>query len=262
MNLTMDGIRKHWEESGESFPTTGLITPTSRDPYLGQMEEENIISFLDPNQAVLEVGCGDGSHTVKYARQVKSLSALDLVETLLNMAKKRAAEAQLGNVDFTNGSVLALKDLYPAGSFDCLISQRCLINLSEWEFQQDALKQAHSLLRKGGLLLFTEGFQDALDELNTVRQKFKLPEIAVAFNRNFIRPDFESFITQFFDILEVRHYGSYLFLSRVFHPLAVLPSEPKHDAQINKVAMEIARTVPMKELDKYSYNSFYALRKK
>jgi len=258
----MEEIRKHWEAAGRFFPTDGRITPTSRDPYLGQLEEENILSFLDPNQVVLEMGCGDGSHTIKYAKQVKTLSALDLIEKLLHRAKQRAAEAHLRNVDFTNGSVLALKDLYPPGSFDCLISQRCLINLSEWKLQQEALKQAHSLLHDGGLLLITEGFQDALDELNVVRRKFGLPEIAVAFNRNFIRPDFENFISQFFDILEVRHYGSYLFLSRVFHPLAVLPAEPKHDAKMNEIAMEIARAVPIPDLDKYSYNSFYALRKK
>lgn len=261
MRLTMEDIRKHWEEAGQSFPTEWRITPTSRDPYLGQLEEENILDFLRPDQVVLEMGCGDGSHSVKYARQVKELSALDLIENLLNRAKQRAADAQLENMNFTLGSVLALKELYPAGKFDCLISQRCLINLAEWELQQEAFKQAHSLLREGGLLLMTEGFQDAMDELNVVRSQFGLPEIAVAYNRNFIRPEFEAFIGQYFEPVEVRHYGGYLFLSRVFHPLAVLPAEPKHDARINEVAMEISRAMPLPDLDKYSYNSFYALRK-
>jgi len=262
MQLSMDEIRKHWEDAGQLFPTEGNITPTSRDPFLGQLEEQNILDFLRPNQIALEMGCGDGSHSVKYAGQVKALSALDLIESLLNRAKQRAADAHLENIDFTLGSVLALKELFPSRKFDRLISQRCLINLAEWELQQDAVRQAHSLLKEGGLFLMTEGFQDAMDELNIVRNKFGLPEIAVAFNRNFIRREFEEFIAQYFEIVEVRHYGAYLFLSRVLHPLAVLPAEPKHDARLNEVAMEIGREVPMPDLDRYSYNSFYVLKKK
>ena len=261
--MKLEDIKKHWEEAGKQFSTGGKVTPTSRDPYLGLLERENILNHLEKHHTALEIGCGDGSHTVHYAKRVKRLSGIDVAESLISIARRRAATESIQNVDFIVGSVLDIKKIYHAQQFNCVISQRCLINLPEWQHQQDAILQVHGLLQKGGLFLLTEGFQGELDNLNTIRQKFGLPEIkVVSYNRNLIRKDFEAFISQYFDIIETRHYGAYLFLTRVFHPLAVLPNEPKHDSKLNEIAMEISRTIQMPDLEKYSYNLFYVLKKK
>jgi ubiquinone/menaquinone biosynthesis C-methylase UbiE len=262
MKMNLARIKEHWEEAGRRFPAEGRITPTSRDPYLGQLEEDNILSFLDKGYIVLEMGCGDASHTVKYARKVKRLSGIDIAESLIKIAKMRVAKAAIENVDLMVGSILHLKEVLRGRQFDCITSQRCLINLPQWDYQQVAILQAHSLLREGGVFLMTEGFQGELDNLNIARQRFGLPAIAVNYNRNLIREDFEEFIRPYFDVIETRHYGAYLFLSRLFHPLAVLPDEPKHDSRLNEIAMEIFRQVPMPDVEKFSYNRFYVLRKK
>src|SRR5215468_3824311 len=130
-------MKQHWVEAGKAFPTTGVVTPTSRDPFLGQLEAANILERLDPNYVALEVGCGDASHSVKYARKVKKLSGLDFSEPLLAIARRRIGEEGVDNVDLTAGSILDLQDIYGDAQFDCVISQRCLINLPEWKYQQD-----------------------------------------------------------------------------------------------------------------------------
>jgi ubiquinone/menaquinone biosynthesis C-methylase UbiE len=260
--MELEDIKKHWEQAAREFPREGRITPTSRDPYLGLLEEENILNFLKPEHVALEIGCGDGSHTVRYAQTVKKLSGLDLISDLLTIARQRLADAKLTNVDFIRGSVLDLTKCFAPATFTCVITQRCLINLPEWRYQQEAIRQVHELLRRGGLLLFTEGFQPEMDTLNEVRLQFGLPAIAVVYNRNFVREELEPFVEPYFDIVERRHYGPYFFLSRLFHPLAVLPDEPRHDSRLNEVAMEIAKRIPASELERYSYNRFYALRKK
>jgi ubiquinone/menaquinone biosynthesis C-methylase UbiE len=261
--MTLDQIKQYWEQVGNQFPRDGSITPTNRDPYLGQLEEENILSYLEGQNDVLEIGCGDGAHAIRYGKCVKQLSAIDIAESLIRLARDRAKAQQTANVRFTVGSVLALREVYQAGQFNCVVSQRCLINLPQWEYQREALIQVHEVLKKGGLFLLSEGFQEGLDNLNAARREVGLEEMRVVhYNRNMRRQEFESWVAQRFDTVEIRDYGTYLFLSRIFHPLAVLPDAPKHDARLNKAAMELARRVPVSELQKYSYNLFYALKKK
>jgi ubiquinone/menaquinone biosynthesis C-methylase UbiE len=260
--MNLEQIKQHWESAGTEFPADALITPTSRDPYLGQLEEQNVLRWLKREHVVLELGCGDGSHTVKYAGQVQSVSALDLVEAFVNLARRRAASQGIRNIDFTTGSVLELEKHYGNKQYDCVITQRCLINLPGWSHQEEALRQACNLLRRGGLFLITEGFQDELDNLNAVREKFGQPAITCSYNRNFRHGEFEDFTHRHFEVVERKHYGEYLFLSRVFHPLAVLPDQPKHDSRLNRTAMQVAQSVPMPDLERFSYNLFYVLRKR
>jgi ubiquinone/menaquinone biosynthesis C-methylase UbiE len=261
--MTLEQIRQYWEQTGNQFTREGSITPTNRDPFLGQLEEENILSYLEGQNDVLEIGCGDGAHAIRYGKCVKQLSAIDIAESLIRLARDRAKAQQISNVRFTVGSVLALREFYPAGRFDCVVSQRCLINLPQWEYQREALVQLHEVLKKDGLFLLSEGFQEGLDNLNAVRRKVGLEEIRVAdYNRNMQRQEFESWVAQHFDTVEIRDYGTYLFLSRIFHPLTVLPDAPKHDARLNKAAMELVRRLQVSGLEKYSYNLFYALKKK
>jgi len=258
----LESIRKKWEASGRQFPKQGKVTPTSRDPYLGHLEEENILTFLKGNGAVLDLGCGDASHTVEYAKRVARIVGIDIANSLIEIARKRVISAGVNNIDFIIGSVLNIKKLFGADKFDFVISQRCLINLPEWRYQKEVILQVHSLLEADGLFILTEGFQDELDRLNEIREKIGLAEIeVVSYNKNLRRKDFEAFVSKYFNIVEVRHYGAYLFMSRVLHPLVVLPDAPKHDARLNEAAMEISRLVPMPDLEKYSYNLFYVLKK-
>jgi SAM-dependent methyltransferase len=261
--MDLSKIKKHWNRMGAEFDKTSSVTPTSRDPFLGMLEKQNILRYLKSDFAVLEIGCGDASHTVEYAKHVDHIIAIDVAETLVERAQLTAATASCGNVEFKVCSVLEMEDLFELRQFDCIISQRCLINLPQWNYQKEAIGQLHRLLDDDGLFLLTEGFQKELDRLNVLRQSLGLNEIrAVQYNRNIIRTKFERFIADFFDIVELRDYGLYLLLSRVFHPLAILPDEPKHDSPLNEAAMKMASLVSSREFQEYSYNLFYALKKK
>jgi hypothetical protein len=132
-----------------------------------------------------------------------------------------------------------------------------IINLPAWQYQRTAILQVRDVLHKNGLFILTEGFQEELDNLNRVRFALCLREIKVVkYNKNLIRRDFEKFVKRYFTVVEVRHYGLYLFLSRVFHPLAVHPDEPKHDSRLNEAAMRIHEKLQLQEIGKYSYNQY------
>jgi len=113
------------------------------------------------------------------------------------------------------------------------------------------------------VFLMTEGFQEELDNLNHVRQEAGLSAIqVVSYNRNFRHGEFDSFITTYFDVERIQDYGLYLLLSRVFHPLAVLPGEPRHDSRLNEVAGILERLVDLPECRRFSYNLLYVLRRR
>jgi SAM-dependent methyltransferase len=171
--------------------------------------------------------------------------------------------ARIENVEFVVGSVLDLERIFSAGDIDCVLSQRCLINLPTWEHQQDALLKIHAVLRKGGVFLMTEGFQEELDNLNHVRETVGLsPMKVVSYNRNLRHEEFDSFIAPHFEVEAVHGYGLYLLLSRVFHPLAVLPAEPRHDSPLNEAAGLLERAVSLPECRRFSYNLLYVLRRR
>src|SRR5205085_8149733 len=117
--------------------------------------------------------------------------------------------------------------------------------------------QIHDILKPGGMFLMTEGFEEPLEELNRYRRQFELPEIkTVEYNKNFPRTPFETLVAQLFEVVALRDYGTYLFLSRILHPLAVRPDQPAHHSPINAAAFELASKVPIPFFEKCSYNLF------
>ncbi len=261
--MDLKEVRKHWERASKRFSLKEDTTPTSRDPYLGQLEEEGILRYLDKNKTVLEIGCGDASHTVRYAKKVKRLSAIDITKSLIDIAEKKATAGEIKNADFIIGSALSIKEIYKGTRFNCVVSQRCLINLSSWKHQKDCILQIHGLLHRRGLCLLTEGFQDELNNLNVFRRRMGLSKIRVVpYNKNLRHKNFDKFIKTYFDIVDIHHYGLYLFLSRVLYPFAIMPLEPKHTSRFNEAALKASQVMDASDFKKYSYNLLYVLRKK
>jgi ubiquinone/menaquinone biosynthesis C-methylase UbiE len=261
--LNLDQIREHWQKAGEELSLSERVTPTSRDPFLGELEENLIFKYLRGDQRVLEVGCGDAAHTLKYAQHVDFIWGVDVADSLITIAKQKQRSARVDNVEFVTGSVLTLDEVPGQADLDCVISQRCLINLPTWEHQKQALIGVHKVLKPGGLFLMTEGFQEELDELNDLRQRVGLSRIHVVdYNRNFRHAEFDDFIGEYFSVTAIHDYGHYLFLSRVFHPLAVAPEPPKHDSRLNEVAGLLSGIVPGSDFRQFSYNLCYVLTKK
>ncbi|MFN2533464.1 MAG: class I SAM-dependent methyltransferase [Pyrinomonadaceae bacterium] len=261
--MDLNQIREHWRKAGGELLLSERVTPTSRDPFLGELEENYIVQHLESDQLVLEVGCGDAIHTLKYAQHVKFIWGVDVADTLISLANQKKESATVANVEFMVGSVLSLEEVPGQRQLDCVISQRCLINLPEWKHQQQALLGIHEVLKTGGLFLMTEGFQDELEELNSLRRKVRLSNINVVdYNRNFRHGEFDEFIENYFSIEAIHDYGHYLFLSRVYHPLVVAPDQPKHDSRHNEVASLLSALIPSSDFRQFSYNLCYVLRKK
>ena len=93
--MNLEQIHRHWEEAGKKISLIERVTSTSRDPFLGILEEANILRHLRGDKSVLEVGCGDASHTIKYAQHAKFIWATDVAASLKTCSATRGISRNL-----------------------------------------------------------------------------------------------------------------------------------------------------------------------
>lgn len=76
---------------------------------------------VQPYQAVLDIGCGCGVTTLAAASRARSALGVDISNPLIAVARQRAREQSVDNVDFTVAD--AQTHPFPADTFDLVISQ-------------------------------------------------------------------------------------------------------------------------------------------
>ena len=88
------------------------------------------LAQLNPGDVVLDLGSGGGIDVLLSARRVGPTGkayGLDMTDEMLALARRNAAEAGAGNVEFLKGHMEAIP--LPDASVDVIISN-CVINLS------------------------------------------------------------------------------------------------------------------------------------
>ena len=71
---------------------------------------------------VLEIGCGIGTDTMNFARAGAEVTAVDLSEKSLEIARQRASVYGLSNIQFFHGNAEELTSFVPAGGYDLIYS--------------------------------------------------------------------------------------------------------------------------------------------
>ena len=106
--------------------------------------------------SVLEAGCGVGAQTVALARSSSgaSITAIDLSESSLAEAGRKAAAAGLTNVQFRQADIFHLP--FAAEAFDHVFV--CFV-LEHLTHPLEALGALQSVLRKGGTMTVIAGAQ-------------------------------------------------------------------------------------------------------
>ena len=104
--------------------------------------------YLREDMRVLEIGCGTGSTAIVHAPHVQHILATDLSENMLAIARSKALQAGVHNIDFQCVSVdgLSLAD----DSIDMVLALSILHLLPDW---RKVLPKLYRLLAPGGLLV-------------------------------------------------------------------------------------------------------------
>jgi len=203
------------------------------DKYLLNAEIELIKRRIVPNSKILDAGCGEGEGTVVYSAIPGVLvHACDFSETRLAMAREKLTgrdNVLLKQVDFLKKHVCDL-------DYDFIISQRFLINLTEWPLQQRVLLALMNHLKPGGRLLMLEGSQQGVNSLNELRSSLGLEPIPVKWHNLFFDDDLlTGFMQQNnYNLIEQDGLGTYFMLTRGIRP--ILDSNLDWDSEFNRLA--------------------------
>jgi len=71
---------------------------------------------------VLEIGCGIGTETMNFARAGAAVTAVDLSEKSIEIARQRASVYGLSNIQFCQGNAEELTSFIPPGEYDLIYS--------------------------------------------------------------------------------------------------------------------------------------------
>jgi SAM-dependent methyltransferase len=249
--------KKFWETRAQDQSLTDAEA-THSDVWQRWLEIETIKPFLRATDSLVDVGCGSGYATRLLAPFVHETLGVDFSGSMIERA--RTAPSGTSNLRFEVGNVLEL-DSQALGTFDVALSVRCLINLESWDRQQRAIQNIARLLKPGGRFIFVEGLADGRRNLNAMRTQMGLSEMpAVWHNVDFEESQLMPYLDRFFTLDARRHFGTYDFVSRIVHPMAVAPGQPVYDSPINRTAAQLA--VHLQEFAALSRVLFLALTRR
>lgn len=108
---------------------------------------------LTGGERVLDVCCGSGASALPAAELVGpegSVTGVDLAENLLELARAKAKQLDLNNVQFQSGDMTNLP--FATGSFDVVV---CVFGIFFVPDMEAALRELKRVLRTGGKLAIT-----------------------------------------------------------------------------------------------------------
>jgi ubiquinone/menaquinone biosynthesis C-methylase UbiE len=126
-------------------------SPLSFWDYFGRRTIE--LASLPSGSRVLDVCCGAGASALPAAELVGSkgkVIGVDVAQKLLDLARTKAAQRNLTNIEFELGDMLALR--FPSESFDAVV---CVFGIFFVPDMQMAIRELWRCVRAGGQLAVT-----------------------------------------------------------------------------------------------------------
>jgi ubiquinone/menaquinone biosynthesis C-methylase UbiE len=165
MNDDKERIKKErrvWEKQAKSYDKITKIV--YEDAYRLSIKKVNEI--LEPNNKVLEIGCGTGIITFGIADSVENIKAIDISPRMIEIAKEKSRKLNKDNIDFNVADGYELP--YQDKEFDVILLFNVLHMIKEPERQ---LKEIYRLLKKDGYLITAT---DCYGEVVSLKEKLLL----------------------------------------------------------------------------------------
>ena len=140
---------------------------------------------LNPQDKVLDVACGTGSYTIALRKEGILSCGLDLEESMIRIAEKKAEEQGIQG-DFIVSNMLDMDLVHEGGLRRIFIIGNSLVHLNSLDQIKNFITTAYSLLHDEGDLMiqiinYDRILKEHIDHLPTIH----VPEISLTFERNY-----------------------------------------------------------------------------
>ncbi len=239
----MDFIKEYWESQGKSHKSSHEAS--WGDIYMLQLEIDAIGQYLKPGMTVLDVGCANGYSAFQQweSTSLKSMVGIDFAENMISEALVTKKEKGLGDeVRFEVGDVRSIQ--FSDNMFDVVYTTRVLINLPNWQEQQQGILECLRVTKPGGTAIFSEAFWEPLVLLNTMRSLKQLePLVEHDFNRYLKLNRLKDYLTSLGLRYDVIDFSSIYYLgSRFLRELVTNAADyPGYSNPINKIFFDIEK---------------------
>ncbi|MEX0956568.1 MAG: class I SAM-dependent methyltransferase [Rhizobiaceae bacterium] len=139
----MPDTKTFWDRVARKYAASPI---KNMDGYNQTMDRVRV--HLSNDDHVLEVGCGSGSTALLLASEVTRITASDISSEMIAIGGKKAAEQQIGNVDFVQA--VPQDDAFPDAPFDTVLAFNFLHLVADLPA---TLQRLHELLKPGGMLI-------------------------------------------------------------------------------------------------------------
>lgn len=139
----MNKSEAFWDKSAGNYDKTEM-----RFEFIHQRSRENARKHLKGSDVVLDYGCGTGTTSCELADRVKEIHAVDISSKMIEVAKEKALDRNIGNVKFEHADTL--DERYKNESFDAILAFNVLHTVPE---PQSVLERMHALLKPDGVIL-------------------------------------------------------------------------------------------------------------
>ncbi len=255
---TTENVKDFWNQESQEWGEDPRVT--IRDHYFRLLEIGIIQELLQGHKRALDIGCGSGFSTLFYSEVVSDIIGVDIAENMISCAnrfisdesyfsevmKKYSTEGQeypviSPELRFETGNIVELN--YPDKTFDAVIVERVIINLPDRKLQEQAIAEATRVLQPGGKLLLMEVFQDGHNFVDKQRQQFNLPILEKYWHNLYLEEEWlhKKLAEYSLSLKKIIRPVVYQFLTKIVHPLVVLPGEPDFLDGFNRAALEVGK---------------------
>ena len=232
-------IKAYWDSQADLYGTS--LYATMPDMYAKELEIKNILKYIKDGDSVADIGCGNGYSSFYYAKNRNiRLVGYDYSEKMIQLAKSvliKDFPYLKDNLSFKVEDILNLKI---NEKYNCVITDRCLINLISLEEQVKAALQIYNILEDDGIYIMCEDTKQGLERLNSLRKLANLEIINERWHNLYLdEEEFLNKISAHFDLIQIDNFSSlYYISSRIINAKIAQKNnvKPDYNSDINKYA--------------------------